>query len=199
MISTPNRKLAVDLINEERAAGARLQPACEVLNISDRTYQRWVKEGDVVEDQRPIVKRPTPKNKLTKEERAEVIQTVNSPEFAVLVPSQIVPKLANEGKYIASESTIHRILKEEKMDAYRARTKEPVKREIPTHIATAPNQVWTWDITWLNGSVKGHYYKLYLMLDMFSRFIVAYEVWETENAKYAERLIKKTVSYFAVK
>ena len=193
MISAPDRQLAVDLINEARVAGTRLQPACEVLNISDRTYQRWVKEGDVAEDQRPIVKRPTPKKKLSKEERAEVIQTVNSPEFADLVPSQIVPKLADKGKYIASESTIHRILKEEKMDAYRARTKQPVKREIPTHIATAPNQVWTWDITWLNGSIKGHYYKLYLMLDMFSRFIVAHEVWETENAEYAERLIKKAV------
>ena len=69
------------------------------------------------------------------------------------------------------------ILKEEEMNAKRGRSQAPVKKEIPTHIATAPNRVWTCDITWLNASIKGMYYKLYLIIDMFSRFIVAYEVW----------------------
>ena len=63
--------------------------------------------------------------------------------------------------------------------------------EAPTHIATAPNQVWTWDITWLNAHIKGQYYKLYLIIDMFSRLIVAYEVWETEKVEYAQHLIRK--------
>lgn len=193
MISASDRSLAVELIDEARAAGARLQPACKILNISERTYQRWTKEGDVAEDKRPNAKRPIPKNKLTEEERAKVIQTVNSPEFADLAPSQIVPKLANTGKYIASESIIYRILREEKMNTHRNRSKEPVKREITTHIATAPNQVWTWDITWLNGFIKGHYYKLYLIVDMFSRLIVAYEVWKTEKAEYAQQLVKRAV------
>lgn len=79
------------------------------------------------------------------------------------------------------------------MNAHRGRGKEPVKREPPTHIATAPNEVWTWDITWLNAAVKGQYFKLYLILDMFSRFIVGYEVWETEKAEYAEYLVRKAV------
>ena len=191
MISTQDRKIAVELINEAREAGARLKPACKVLNITDRTYQRWTKEGQVKEDQRPIIDRPTPKNKLTQEEREEIIETVNTPEYADLPPSQIVPKLADEGIYIASESTIYRILKEEKMNTHRNRSKEPVKREATTHIATAPNQVWTWDITWLNASIKGQYYKLYLIIDMFSRLIVGYEVWETENAEYAKHLVRK--------
>jgi transposase InsO family protein len=182
---------AVELINEARTNGARLKPACNELDISERTYQRWTKKGDVKKDQRPIVKRPIPKNKLSQEERAEVIKIVNSPEFADLVPSQIVPKLATQGKYVASESTIHRILREEKMNSHRSRSSAPVKREVPTHIATAPNQVWTWDISWLNAFIKGQYYKLYLIVDMFSRLIVAYEVWETEKAEYAEYLIKK--------
>jgi len=68
-----------------------------------------------------------------------------------------------------------------------------VKRVPPTHIATAQNQVWTWDITWLDGSVKGLYFKLYLILDMFSRMIVGYEVWETENAEYAQILVKRAL------
>ena len=116
---------------------------------------------------------------------------VNSPEYADLAPSQIVPKLADEGIYLASESTIYKILKQEKMNTHRARTSPPVKREPPTHIAIAPNQVWTWDITWLNAVIKGHYYKLYLIIDMFSRLIVAYEVWEEERAEHAEYLIRK--------
>lgn len=192
MISAPDRQIAVELINEARAAGARLAPACKVLNISDRTYQRWTKEGAVTADQRPLITRPTPKNKITKQERKEIIEVVTSLEYADLVPSQIVPKLADEGKYIASESTFHRVLNEEKLNTRRARSKPPVKREAPTHIATAPNKVWTWDITWLNASIKGSYYKLYLILDMFSRLIVGHEVWEKETAEHAEHLIRKT-------
>lgn len=104
-----------------------------------------------------------------------------------------MPKLADDGVYIASESTIYRILKEEEMNALRNKTQASVKREIPTHIATAPNKVWTWDITWLNASIKGMYFKLYLIVDMFSRLIVAYEVWETENAEYSEILVRKAL------
>ena len=168
MISDPDRIIAVELIDEARANGARLKPACDVLEISDRTYQRWTKDGNVKKDQRPIVQRSQPKNKLSQEERTEVIKTVNSPKFADLSPSQIVPRLVDEGKYLASESTVYRILKEEKMNTHRSRSNAPVKRVPPTHIATAPNQVWTWDITWLNAFIKGQYYKLYLIVDMFS-------------------------------
>ena len=191
MISDSDRVTAVELINEARVNGARLEPACNELNISARTYQRWTKEGGIKKDQRPLAKRPTPKNKLTKEERKDIITTDNSPEYKDLVPSQIVPKLADEGKYIASESTSYKILKEEKMNTHRSRTNLPVKRIAPTHIATAPNQVWTWDITWLNAFIKGQYYKLYLIIDMFSRLIVGYEVWEEENSNHAEYLIRK--------
>ena len=128
LISAPDRTKAVALIDEARAAGARLKPACDILGISERTYQRWTEDGQIQEDQRPITIRPTPKNKLTKEEREDVVKTVNAPEFADLTPHQIVPKLADEGKYIASESTIYRILKEEEMSTHRNRTHTPVKR-----------------------------------------------------------------------
>lgn len=193
LISTSDCEKAVELIDEARAAGARLKPACNILDISERTYQRWTNGSSVNEDQRPIIDWPSPKNKLTDEERAKVIETVSSPEYADLPPCKIVPKLADEGKYIASESTFYRILREEKMDAYRNRSKGPVKREPPTHIATAPNQVWTWDITWLNAAIKGQYYKLYLIVDLFSRLIVGYEVWDTEKAEYSELLVKRAV------
>ncbi len=193
LISTPDRVKAVELIDEARVAGARLKTACDILGISDRTYQRWTRGGSTKEDKRPIMERPTPKNKLSETERAEVIKIANGPEFVDLTPHQIVPKLADKGEYIASESTIYRILREEKMNTHRGRSHAPVKKVIPTHIATGPNQVWTWDITWLNAAIAGKYFKLYLMLDMFSRLIVAHEVWETERAQYAEQLIRRAV------
>lgn len=193
MISYSDRKIAVELINEARASGSRLKPACRVLNITERTYQRWTADNLIKEDQRPLAVRPIPKNKLSDEERAEIIQVVNKAKFADLVPAQIVPKLATEGRYIASESTFYRVLNENKMNKNRNKSKLPVKRVIPTHIATSPNKVWTWDITWLSGPIKGMYYKLYLIVDIYSRKIIAYEVWDSENAQYAQYLIKRAV------
>ena len=192
MITLQERRLAVELIDEARKAGARLEPACKLLGIDERTYQRWTESGAVSKDKRTVTEnRPAPSNKLTKEERSKVIEVVNFPEYANLPPCKIVPRLADEGEYIASESTFYRILREEKMNTHRIRSNEPVKRIVPTHVATGPNQVWTWDITWLNASIKGQYYKLYLIVDLFSRFIVGYEVWETENSVHAETLVKK--------
>ena len=78
------------------------------------------------------------------------------------------------------------------MNTHRTRSKPPIKKEPPTHVATASNEVWTWDITWLNASVKGKYYKLYLILDMFSKLIVGHEVWKEETADHAEYLIRKS-------
>ena len=102
LISAPDRVKAIELIEEAVAAGARLKPACKIIGISERTYQRWTRGNTIIEDQRPIIQRPTPKNKLTDEERAKVLQIVNMPDYADLTPHQIVPRLADEGQYIAS-------------------------------------------------------------------------------------------------
>jgi len=193
MISPSDRKLAVELIQEANHDGARLARACTELNISVRTYERWVSDGDVKEDQRPHALRPEPKNKLTKQERQNILNVVKKEEFVDLPPSQIVPKLADQSIYIASESTMYRILREEQMQQHRGRSKRPEMKLPESYLATAPNQVWTWDITWLKGPVKGLYYKLYLIIDLFSRKIVGWEVWEKEDAAHAEELIKKTI------
>lgn len=108
-------------------------------------------------------------------------------------PCEIVPALADEGEYIASESTFYRILREEKMQNHRGRSQEPGKHGKPTsYVATAPNQVWTWDITYLRGSVKGFFFYLYLIIDLFSRDIVGWEVWEEESVDHASVLIRRT-------
>ncbi len=105
----------------------------------------------------------------------------------------IVPMLADEGNYVSSESTMYRILREEKLDARRSTSKRDNHQPLATHIATAPNQLWSWDITWLLGPVKGLFYKLYMALDIFSRYVVGWEVHNEELATHAEKLIKKTV------
>lgn len=99
MISPSDRALVVELIQEASQNGARLAPACKELNISVRTYERWVSEGGVKEDQRPIVSRSEPKNKLTIKEKQEMLEVVKKEEFANLPPTQIVPKLADQCIY----------------------------------------------------------------------------------------------------
>jgi len=193
MIDPTSRALAVKLIQEANQNGARIAKACQELHINVRTYERWVADGGVKVDQRPLTKRPVPKNKLSPEERDEIITVVKQEEYADTPPTQIVPKLADKGIYIASESTFYRVLREEKMQNHRGRSGKPTRRIPESHLATAPNQVWTWDITWLGGPVKGLFYRLYLILDLFSRKVVGWEVWETEEATYAETLVKKAV------
>ena len=193
MISDSDRHRAVELIDEARESGARLKPACDVLCMSTRTYQRWVKGGNVNCDGRPTAERPVPVNSLSEEERQEVLDTVNSSKYASQPPSQIVPDLADNGVYIASTSTFYRIMRIEKLLKHRGNSKSPSRYKPTTYEATAPNQVWTWDITWLPGMIKGFFFKLYLILDIFSRFIVGWEVWEEETEEYASELIRRTV------
>lgn len=184
------------LIDEAVDGGARLPKACKVLNITDRTYYRWqelVREYDSYEDRRKYADHSDPSNKLSPEERQKVLDTVHSEEFADLPPCQIVPALADKGEYIASESTMYRILREEKEQNHRGRSQEPHKHGKPTsYCATAPNQVWTWDITYLKGPIKGLFFYLYLIIDIFSRDIVGWEVWAEESAEHASELIKRT-------
>ncbi len=120
------------------------------------------------------------------------LETLHSEEFADLPPGQVVPALADRGEYIASEWTMYRILHEEKEQNHRGRSQEPYKHAKPTsYCATAPNQVWTWDITYLKGLIKGSFYYLYRIIDIFSRDIVGWEVWEDESAEHAKELITR--------
>ena len=117
MISASDRENAVMLIKEAVSAGASLAKACNELGLDERTYYRWIrlkKETRSYDDLRPNAERKSPANKLTAEERKTVIETVNKPEYASMPPCELVPALADEGIYIGSESTIYRILREEK-------------------------------------------------------------------------------------
>jgi len=194
MISTPNRQTAVALINEAITSGARRVKACAALEISDRTLRRWTKDGQIHADQRPLVLRPEPANKLSTAERMAVLEVCNSTEFSSLPPSQIVPKMADQGRYLASESSFYRILRADGQQHHRGRAKPPMRRKPPaSYKASAPCEVWTWDITWMPGPVVGMFFYLYLIVDIVSRKIVGWEVHERESAELAAALIRRAV------
>jgi len=192
MISTQDRRDAVTLIDEAVKSGARLFRACTELGLCKRTYRRWTaQKGTVKADGRPGANRPTPANALSAQERQNIVTLACKPEFASLPPSQIVPILADRGEYHASESSFYRVLKAHDLQHHRGRAAAPNPSEPKRHQANGPNEVWVWDITWLPGPIVGTFFYLYLMLDLFSRKVVGWEVHEEENADHASLVVRK--------
>jgi len=176
------------LIKEARDSGARQSTACEIIGFSAKTLQRW-SQSDNRQDGRIEVNQ-SPSNKLTELEYQRVIKVANQAEYADLSPSKIVPKLADNGTYIASESTFYRILNAEKQLQHRQKAKpvNPIKK--PRALcATAPNQLYSWDITYLPTQVRGIFLYLYLVMDIFSRKIVGWQVYPNESGAQAADLM----------
>ena len=192
MISLQDRQNCIELIQEAVTTGAALNKACNLLNVHQKTYRRWVKIGTVQSDSRPNAKRPEPGNRLAEEERELIIAISNGPKYKALPPSQIVPKLADEGIYIASESTFYRVLKAAKQWQHRGKSLAPKnRRKSNSYLASGPNEVWSWDITYLKSNMTGMLYRLYMLLDIYNRKIVGWEVHETEPAEFASMLINR--------
>ncbi len=184
------RQQLLELLAEATAAGARQESACAVLGLNPRTVQRWQEDGTVRPDQRPL-RQYEPPHKLTEAERAEVLAVANSPEFGHLPPSQIVPRLADQGRYLASESTFYRVLRAEGQLAHRRSERPARARSKPKAVcATAPNQVYSWDITYLPTAIRGQFFYLYLFLDIFSRKIVGWQVYEEESSVLASEVLR---------
>jgi len=194
MIGLEARQALAQDIDAAHAAGARLEPACETAGIDARTLQRWkVSDGLTAGDGRPQAVRPTPGHALSPEERAALLAVANEPRFASVPPARIVPMLADEGMYLGSESSMARVLKAAGQSARRGRAKPPKASRPPTtHIATAPGQVWCWDMTYLPTQVMGRWFYLYLILDLYSRKIVGAEVHERDDADHAVHLVRRT-------
>jgi putative transposase len=194
MIGLEDRRRLAQEIDTARRAGARLHSACEIAGIDARTLQRWkAHHGLVTGDARPGAKRPLPAHALSPQERAQVLRVANEPRFADMPPARIVPMLADEGVYIASESTFARVLREHGQMRRRGRARAPSNTRAPTtHIATAPRQVWCWDMTFLPATVTGRWFYLYLILDLYSRKIVGWEVHDSDAAEHAAHLVHRT-------
>lgn len=182
------KKEIVAAVEELGAKGVRLSRCASTLEISKRTLQRWMKE--TTRDRRKGSQRSIP-HKLTIEENKKIIEVSCSPRFKDNYPSEIVAILASEGKYIASEASFYRVLKANRLLSHRRKSKAPIKRRKPRLKATGPDQVYSWDITWLRSDVNGIYYYLYLVVDIFSRRIVQWEIHNSESSEKAAKMLQK--------
>lgn len=189
--------MIMQLVEETVRAGARRFRVCQELGISVRMLQRWHR----LEDQEDQRKGPetVPKNKLSPEEEAKIMEVINSKEYRDLAPSQIVPLLADDEKYLASEATLYRLLKKAKQLNHRQSSKPRRRRKVKSHVAHGPLQVFSWDITYLRRDVRGLYYYLYLVLDVWSRKIVGYCVEEFECMDASSRLITSICKRLGIK
>jgi putative transposase len=194
MTRLEDRQTLVAEITVACAAGARLAPACALAGIDPRTFQRWRGgDGQVQADCRPEAIRPRPAHALSEAERARIVALANEPRFASTPPARIVPTLADEGVYVASEASFHRVLRDHGQMSRRGRARPPRTVGPPsTHVATGPGQVWCWDVTFLPTRVQGRWFYLFLILDLFSRKVVGFEVHETDRAEHAAHLVRRT-------
>jgi transposase InsO family protein len=177
-------------LDEAQRTGARLRTACRTMGISARTIERW--RGKPGGDDGRCGPRRRPHNALTEFEEAHVLAVMTSARYGHLPPKQLVPRLADEGKYIASESTMYRLQKRVGLGVHRRPAlRTHVTRATTMHRATKSNQLWSWDITYLPTAIRGRFLRLYLVLDVWSRRIVGWEVHEHEVATHAAMLIQR--------
>ena len=192
MIALHQRIRLLGLIEEACQGGARLARACQQIGFSVRTVQRWrlpeAQDGDRRQaDKRAYV---CPANKLTPQERQAAMEVLNSEAFKDLPPSQIVPRLADQGCYVASESTLYRLLRQSGQMTHRRLERAARKISKPRAlVATQADQVYCWDITYLPQQVRGAFFYLYLFVDVFSRKIVGWQVFDCESAELASQLL----------
>ena len=167
--------MMLSAIAETQGDGARLAQACRVVGLSMRTIERWRNEPERGDGRRGPHHRPH--NALSPAEEGQVVSVLTSSRYAGLSPKQLVPQLADEGLYLASESTIYRVQRRYGLRAKkRAQSRTHVTRACTIHRATGPNQVWSWDITLLPTTVRGVYLRLYLVMDVWSRRVVGWRV-----------------------
>lgn len=182
------RNTLIALIDEAQASGARQSKACEIIGISAKTLQRW-RQPENTQDSRLDVQH-APQNQLTEQERLRILAVSNPPEYAHLSPSKIVPMLADQGIYIASESSFYRVLKAHKQLNHRQQSKPAKPANKPKAlVATAPNQLYSWDITYLSTRVRGLFFYLYRVMDIYSRKIVGWQVYDAESSALAADLM----------
>lgn len=171
LVTPSEREKAIKLIEEAKQNGARITKACEAIEISIRTFKRW-KSGKLL-DQRKGAEKRLPK-KLSEEERKAILDTCCSVEFRDLNPYEIQVILLDTNIYLGSVSTFYRVLKDNDLVHFRSNTRKSIKHHRPPErIATAPNQVWAWDITYMKTAVAGIYYYMYTIIDVWSKKLLA--------------------------
>ena len=172
---------------QQLAVQVGVAPACQALGVSRATFYRRYRPATA--SRRP---RPTPSRALCASEREHVLDLLTLPRFVDRSPGEVFATLLDEGEYVCSERTMYRILAENRpMRERRNQLRHPQYAK-PELVATGPNEIWSWDITKLLGPKKWTYYYLYVLLDIFSRYIVGWMVADRENSALAGRLIEET-------
>src|SRR5688572_18395350 len=164
--------------------------ACDLLGVSRATRYRRRRPAKCG----PPAPRPAPPNKLTEQERQRVLTVLRSPEYCDLAPAQVWARLLDDGVYLCSISTMYRLLAIAGENRERRRQRTHPARKKPELIATAPNRVWSWDITKLQGPERGVYYELFVIIDIFSRYVVGWTVSPAETGELAEAFIADTLA-----
>jgi len=182
--------MILDLVAAAVRDGATQVRACEVLGLDARTVQRWEARPDGDDLRRGPKSRPA--NALTTEEEATIVELATAPEFVGLSPQQLVPKLADMSIFVGSESSIYRVLRRRRLLKHRDRSKPRTHRRPRELVATGPNQVWAWDITYLRAGVQGTFWYLYAILDVWSRKVVGWAVHDVQDDKLAAELVDAT-------
>ncbi len=172
---------------EQAAPELGVGPACEAIGLPRATYYRSQREPQAESTPRSKSKRA-----LSADERQAVLDVLHEPRFVDLPPAEIYAQLLDENEYLCSPRTMYRILAEDGEVHERRRQRVHPPHTKPQLSATAPNQVWTWDITKLLGPHKWTYFYLYVILDRFSRYVVGWLVAERESATLAQRLLTET-------
>jgi transposase InsO family protein len=189
MISFPDRKDYCKLIDEAVKSGAKQQLACALVGISPRTYQRWNQGDTIAEDQRIYNNAPV-HNKLPDHVEHEILQVINLVEYSTLSPYQIVATLLDLGRYIASESTFYRVMRAHDQLKHREKSVAAKRKKPQSLKAAKANEIYSWDITYLLSLIKGQYYYLYMVMDIYSRKIVGWQVHDCESSAHAADLIE---------
>ena len=176
------------------ADGARASELARLLGVGLTTLQRWRRQfagdGDGLDGRKGSYRHVA--HRLSEEERQRILLTCNEPEFAALPPSQIVPVLADRGLYVGTERSFYRVLHAHGQAHRRGRARPPQEpRPFPSLRAAGPNQVWSWDITYLPSTVRGVWLYLYLVIDVWSRKVVAWDVAEREDPAIAADLVSR--------
>lgn len=161
--------------------------ACGVLGVPRSSlYRHRAQKAQITSPSKP---RPLPERALSQQEKAEVLDTLNSDRFVDLSPRQVWAKLLDEGTYLCSWRSMYRILKaNDQVRERRNQLRHPEYKK-PELLAREPNQLWSWDITKLRGPQKWTYFYLYVLLDVFSRFVVGWMVATKESAQLSQELI----------
>lgn len=165
------------------------KPACEVLGVTRATLYRRRRPQSPTS---PTPRRPSPRM-LSQSERKEILDVLHSPRFCDVSPDEVVATLLDDGVYLASPRTMYRILSAHGESRERRNQLVHPAYARPELLAEAPNELWSWDISKLKGPVKWTSYHLYVILDVFSRYVVGWMIAERELAALATRLVKETI------